>query len=175
VLSDGPVSILVAGTLFIQGGDGVESFALLDPLANQPMNIQAATVNITGGAGNGAYAAMVSDGNISIAANSLNLLAGSGQDADAVVISNFGTITPPGNCNGCVNLALTPLNDGVTRTGLFATNRVPVQNDVQSNQVIILTTQITQIETALDTAQAEPEKEERKREPEIAVEGQICP
>jgi hypothetical protein len=175
VLVRGAVDIKAANKISVTAGAANGSYALLDPLSDQPMSLQASEVTVTGGSGEGAYAAIVSDGNISIAANSLNLLAGTGVDADAVVISRFGTITPPTNCNGCVNLGLLPVNDGVATTGLFAANRAPVQNDVQSNQVIILTTQITQIETALDTAQTEPEKEERKREPEIAVEGQICP
>ncbi len=174
----GAAKAVVTGTLSVIGGTGLGAYAKLDPAVGSPLDVIAGSVNLRGGTGSGAYAAIISDGNITISANSLNLLAGSGSNADAVIISNFGSISVPGNCNGCVNLAASPLGDGVANAGLFAPDRVPspppVNNDAQVTQSLLLTSQLTQIETSLDTAAADPDEDKRKQQ-EIVVEGQTCP
>lgn len=177
VLSDGPVNIYVAGTLSIVGGGGAGSYALLDPLTNQPMNIQASAVNITGGAGNGAYAAILSQGSIAINANSLSLLAGTGQDADAVVISQFGLITAPSNCNGCMQLSINPMSDGNRSTGLWQGGRV-VEAEPAVNPVLV-STPLSQIDATVEDLVSQPDnpedlERERKKETEAPPDGLTC-
>jgi hypothetical protein len=102
----------------------------------------------------------------------LSLTAGSGNDADAVVVSQFGRISAPNSCNGCLDLTSMPLGDGSTGTGLFNGGQILAQ----SNNTSILTGQLLQIETLIETLNTEPEPDDDERaQPDIVVEGQICP
>ena len=90
------------------------------------------------------------------------------------MISRFGQISLPSNCNGCVNLTRMPTSDGVAVAGIFGPGRLPPeQNSNQITQSIILSTQIIQAEATLDSANTDPEKD-KKKTPDIVVEGQTC-
>ena len=136
------------------------------------MNIQASEINLIGGAGNGAYSAIVSQGNITLTASVLNLQVGSGEDADAVVISDFGLITAPSNCNGCLQLNASPMLDGGRSSGLYQGGQ-----SAQITNPILVSTPLSQIDAVLDALIEEPdngEERERERETEIVTEGQSC-
>ncbi|MBS7807823.1 filamentous hemagglutinin N-terminal domain-containing protein [Variovorax sp. PCZ-1] len=174
----GAVSVNVLGGINITGGAG-GAYARLDPTGSASMNITAgAGINLLGGTGAGAYAAIVSDGNITINAPSLNLTPGSGLDADAVVLSNFGLISSPSNCNGCLVLSVTPLGNGITNAGIYIPPPPPppapapaVSTVPDANAVPV---QLAQIGGALQDAERDPE-DVRETEPDISVEGQNCP
>jgi filamentous hemagglutinin family protein len=168
--ANGPVTVNVPmGGVTIAGGSGAGAYAKLDPASALSVTSSNA-ISLLGGAGAGAYAAIVANGNITLNAPSLSLTMGSGLDADAVVVSNFGRITAPGNCNGCVDLNIAPLGNGSSNVGLYEGARIIGQ----SNATNLLTTQLTQINTVLEEAQRDPERR-RDPEPEISVEGQNCP
>ncbi len=165
----GAARAMVMGTLSVIGGTGQGAYAKLDPAAGSPLDVIAGSINLQGGQGAGAYAAIVSDGDITLSAASLSMQAGSGLDADAVVISNFGNVSLPASCNGCLELSIMPLGDGITGTGFYSGGKIIAQ----SNSTSVLTTQLIQIDTILEDLQKDPE-EERDAEPDIVVEGQ-CP
>jgi hypothetical protein len=62
VLALGAVNVLVAGSLNVYGGTALNASALLDPAAGSPLNVTAGQINLQGGSGAGAFAAIVSDG-----------------------------------------------------------------------------------------------------------------
>jgi filamentous hemagglutinin family protein len=116
----GAVDINIAGTLNIQGGAGAGAFAELDPVAGQPMVINASAVNITGGNAAGAYGAIRSGGDITINAASLTLTGGSQPDTDAFVLSTGGNLLLPAACVGCNPLTSWPLiGNGKTDVGIM--------------------------------------------------------
>ncbi|MFM7330175.1 MAG: hypothetical protein ACKO1L_00670 [Brachymonas sp.] len=172
VFAAGPVTVTAASSVLVVGGSGVGAYARLDPVSGSLLTINSSAVDVQGGSGAGAYGAIVSDGDIVINATSLSLAAGAGLDADAVVISQFGRISAPNSCNGCLDLSSMPLGNGSTGTGLYSGSRI----FAQSNNTSILTSQLLQIEALIEALISEPEREKDEREqPSIVVEGQICP
>lgn len=164
------VTVTSANTL-VQGGSGNNAYAKLDPALGSLLTINSGAVDVQGGSGAGAYGAIVSDGDIVINAASLNLAAGTGLDADAVVISQFGLITAPSSCNGCVELSTTPLGDRITGLGLYSGGRILAQ----SNNTNLLSTQLLQIGLVVDDLSNQSDDDEERGQPDIVVEGQVCP
>lgn len=115
----GPLSITVGGAMDVIGGTGSGAFAKLDPSVQSPLTVNAQSVSLRGGIGPGAYAAIVSEGDVTVSApGGISMVAGKGLDADAVVISYFGKVTLL-SCNGCVKLNTPPLGNGVTDVGVL--------------------------------------------------------
>jgi hypothetical protein len=172
----GNVNAIVGGTLSVLGGSGSNAYALFDPTAaGALLTINAANgVNLQGGQGAGAYAAIASGGDVLINAPSLSLQAGSGADADAVVISNFGNVTAPAICTGCQNLTAMPLGDGQSGTGIFNGAMVIMEANpgggIGSGVI-----DLTQIETVIEAVVRDPRDDERDPDGDIVVEGQTCP
>jgi hypothetical protein len=106
-------------------------------------------------------------------AASLSLIAGSGLDADAVVVSNFGIISAPSSCNGCLQLTISPLGNGITGTGLYSGG--PLIPPPANNPPVVLTGDLLQIGVRIDELVRDPEDEDDERgQPDIVVEGQTC-
>ncbi|MBC7376796.1 MAG: hypothetical protein H7346_05090, partial [Burkholderiaceae bacterium] len=115
----GPLSITVGGAVDVIGGTGNGAYAKLDPSVRSALTVNAQSVSLQGGSGAGAYAAIVSEGDVTVAApGGISMAAGTGLDADAVVISYFGKVSLP-NCNGCVKLTTSPLGNGVSDVGVL--------------------------------------------------------
>jgi filamentous hemagglutinin family protein len=125
VEATGNVNTLVGGTLSIIGGTGANAYAKLDPSQGALLDVKAPVVNVRGGSAPGAFAAVVSDGNINLDSRSLTLIPGTGTDADAVVVSSAGVVKLPEQCNGCVVLTKNPLGNGVIETGVFSGAAAP--------------------------------------------------
>jgi filamentous hemagglutinin family protein len=125
VEATGNVNTLVGGTLSIIGGTGVNAYAKLDPSLGALLDVKAPVVNVQGGSAPGAFAAVVSDGNINFDSRNLTLTPGTGTDADAVVVSSAGVVKLPEQCNGCVVLTKNPLGNGVIETGVFSGATAP--------------------------------------------------
>jgi hypothetical protein len=167
--ANGPVIVNVPlSSITITAGSGAGAYAKLDPASS--LSVTAGSgISLQGGSGAGAYAAIIANGDITLNAPSLNMTVGSGLDSDAVVVSYFGRITAPSNCNGCVNLSVAPLGNGQSDFGLYEGGSIIGQ----SNATSVLSTQLNQINTVLQDAQRDPE-EKREPQPEITVEGQTC-
>jgi hypothetical protein len=96
---------------------------------------------VTGGSGDGSYAAIrsVKDVIINATSGSIMLTQGSGKDADAVVVAGSGG-SIMANTPSCINCVQTvgpqPIGDGITEQGFYiATAAPPVQP--QPNQTAI--------------------------------------
>jgi filamentous hemagglutinin family protein len=125
VEATGNVNTLVGGTLSIIGGTGANAYAKLDPSQGALLDVKAPVVNVRGGSAPGAFAAVVSDGNINLDSRNLTLTPGTGADADAVVVSSAGAVKLPEQCNGCVVLTKNPLGNGVIENGVFSGATAP--------------------------------------------------
>jgi filamentous hemagglutinin family protein len=183
----GAVNVLVGGTLNLIGGSGQAAYVQLDPIRTNPMNVNASSVNIVGGSGDGAFAAMVSDGDITVNTASLNMQGGTGTGADAVIISNFGVVTAPA-CNGCSQLAGQPFTNSAVNVGFFSGSAVgggnttppapapapgtpptgsapPANSVVLAAQTIFVAGQVAQIQEVINP-QASRQPQTDKRDPQ---------
>ncbi len=129
-------------------------------------------MTLQGGTGAGAYAAIVSEGDITVVApGGITMAAGIGPDADAVVVSYFGKVTLP-NCNGCVKLTASPFGNGTAETGVLGGDdylAILFDGFVDTNELI----QARQ--TLYKVAETESEEERRRRtSADIVIEGEVC-
>jgi hypothetical protein len=78
-------------------------------------------VSLIGGAADGAYAALTSEGPISLTVTGdLLLQQGAGIDSDAAVLGrNGGVVVTAANCIGCATLTAWSLGDGATQQGIM--------------------------------------------------------
>ena len=118
IKSDGPVKV-TGSKVQLVGGKGKNAYAQIDPAAGRVVTIDASSVTLQGGAGDGAFAAIVADGDITVNSPVLTLSPGSGKDADAVLVSVLGSVKFPTACDGCVKLSANPLGDGLTQSGAY--------------------------------------------------------
>jgi hypothetical protein len=112
VVSTGNATITAGGSLVVQGGSGLGSFAVLDPTGTGTnMLINAKSVNILGGSGNGAYAVIGSDGNLTTQlTNGISLTAGSGPSAFALLLAPIGNVSVSGTSGATITkTGLNPL------------------------------------------------------------------
>ncbi|MES2974492.1 MAG: filamentous hemagglutinin N-terminal domain-containing protein [Pseudomonadota bacterium] len=172
VTSFGPLSVTVGGALDVIGGSGDGAYAKLDPAAQSLLSVNAQSVTLQGGTGAGAYAAIVSEGDITVVApGGITMAAGIGPDADAVVVSYFGKVTLP-NCNGCVKLTASPFGNGTAETGVLGGDdylAILFDGFVDTNELI----QARQ--TLYKVAETESEEERRRRtSADIVIEGEVC-
>ena len=84
------------------------------------MTVSASSVTLQGGSGPGAYAALVSKGDITVNTPTLALRGGKGLDSDAVVLSYSGIVGFPQACEGCVKLSSSSLGNNLTETGIMS-------------------------------------------------------
>jgi filamentous hemagglutinin family protein len=174
VQSSNALSITAGGTFSLIGGTQTGAFAMARGAFGAPTSVVAPVVNITGGIGPGAYAALISDGNIVVdASTSINITAGVNTDADALIGSYFGDVTTnTPSCNGCVALSLPPLGNGTTESGVLGGgSQIPI---ITGNDQTATT--VDAINDALDTIVEENTEDEdkTKNSTTIVVEGQTC-
>jgi hypothetical protein len=173
LFATGPVTVSALSTSVL-GGAGDNAYAKLDPALNSLLTINSGTVDVRGGSGRGAYGVIYSQGNIVINANSLSLLEGTGVDADAVVISQFGTISVPGNCNGCLQLSADPMNDGGRSRGVFQGGQ-----SAQVANPVLVSTPLSQIDAVIEDLVSPPDnpedlEKERQRQGDAPTDALTC-
>ncbi len=126
------LDLTVTGDIVLTGGSGPNATAVL---SGNDVTISAANVFLTGGAGNGSYAAIEGvSGNTTItAAGRIVMQPGTGLNADASVVGRTGMVTlNAASCVGCVTLAFDPLGNTATDQGVFG---VPVVFNIGSATV----------------------------------------
>jgi hypothetical protein len=167
----GNARAVVTGAVRVLGGTGQGAYAKLDPAVGSSLDVSAAAIAVQGGAGNDAFATIVSDGDIVLDAPSLSLQAGTGSNAHGVVLSNSGDVTLPNDCKGCAVLNRSPLGDGVSVAGVFV--GAALQPAVEQTSPV--GAQLAQIAQALDAVLAPvDEKDKEPAKPDIVVEGDVC-
>ena len=127
--STGAQTVVASGTVSVHGGTGDGAFAKLDPSIGSVLSVTGQRIEVTGGAGRAAYAAIVSEGDVSLTApDGYALVSGSGIGAGAVVLSRSGKVVVPAlSCPTCLQLPTVPTigPDGVSQTGFFGRDNDP--------------------------------------------------
>ena len=148
--STGSQSVVASGTVSVRGGTGDGAYAKLDPAIGSVLAVTGQRIELTGGSGRAAYAAIVSEGDVSLTApEGYSLVSGSGVGAGAVVLSRAGKVVVPAlSCPTCLQLPTVPTigPDGVSQTGFFGReNDSPATNFEAPRDVAQAIVQIGQV------------------------------
>jgi hypothetical protein len=90
-------------------------------VGGRDVDVSGDEVIVQGGSADGAYAAIAGTNSVHIKTDgtTLKLIPGTGLDADALILAFSGSVVIEGACEGCDDIFVSPVGNGMTQSGVF--------------------------------------------------------